>query len=284
MLDFAENRAYNRGMELLYDKEKLIEILTEFNNVTGIRISFLEDYNVPVIGIPGDNCALCSFKQRDKAFYNKCKECDKTSFLKAKEQGELYIYECHYHLTEAVQPIKFNGETLGYFLLGQILTDKKRFLEENKPTSYEKTLLSQFTETPINVVSSYAKILSWVVQYTILNNDIRINHRSSFKTIVAYIKKNYAEQLSVDLLCKEFHYSRSSLFTLFKNESGLSVMEFVNETRLNKAKELLSTHSVSKVAEMVGISDNNYFSRIFKKRYGITPSQFKSHATPKTEE
>ena len=72
MLDFSINPAYNRGMELLYDKEKLIEILTEFNIVTGIRISFLEDYNVPVIGIPGDNCALCSFKQRDKAFYNKC--------------------------------------------------------------------------------------------------------------------------------------------------------------------------------------------------------------------
>ena len=249
-------------MELLYDKEKLIEILTEFNNVTGIRISFLEDYNVPVIGIPGDNCALCSFKQRDKTFYNKCKECDKTSFLKAKEQGEL----------------------LGYVLLGQILTDKKRFLEENNPTEYEKTLLSQFTETPISVVSSYAKILSWVVQYTILNNDIRINHRSSFKTIVAYIEKNYAEQLSVDLLCKEFHYSRSALFTLFKDESGLSVMEFVNKTRLNKAKELLSTHSVSKVAEMVGISDNNYFSRIFKKRYGITPSQFRSHVKPEPEQ
>ena len=64
----------------------------------------------------------------------------------------------------------------------------------------------------------------------------------------------------------------------------MNYKENTYQERLNKAKELLSTHSVSKVAEMVGISDNNYFSRIFKKRYGITPSQFRSHAKPEPEQ
>lgn len=263
-------------MELLYDKEKLFEILKEFNNATGVRISFLEDYETPVIGIPGTNCPLCTLKQSDKKFYERCKECDRTAFLRAKESGELYIYECHYHLTEAVQPIKFNGETLGYFLLGQILTDKKYFLEKNNPSPEEIKLLEQFTETPTKAVFSYAKILSWVVQYTILNNDIRLNHKSSFKTIAAYIDKNYADELSVEFLCKEFHYSRSALFSLFKKESGKSVMAYVNDVRLQKSKTLLLKHKPVEVAKMIGVYDNNYFSRMFKNHFGITPSQYRN--------
>ena len=80
MLDFAINRAYNHGMELLYDKEKLIEILTEFNNVTGIRISFLEDYNVPVIGIPATTARFARSNSATRRFITNAKNAIKRLF------------------------------------------------------------------------------------------------------------------------------------------------------------------------------------------------------------
>lgn len=52
-------------------------------------------------------------------------------------------------------------------------------------------------------------------------------------------------------------------------------MEYINSVRLKKSKELLNEWKIVEVSRMVGISDSNYFSRIFKKKYGISPEHYK---------
>lgn len=263
-------------MEILYNRKKLYEIMIEFYNITGIRISFLRDFDSPVMGYPSENCALCQRKQQDARFYAKCKKDDERASREATASGELYLYECHYHLWEAIQPVKIEGESVGYFLLGQILADRARFIALNRPTEEEIELLDKMPSPSLETFKSYTKLLSWLAHYSILDQNIRLSHRETFETISAYIREHYREPLSVDALCGRFHYSRSGLFALFKKESGQGVMEYVNGVRLEESKRLLHDCKVMEVASLVGISDPNYFSRSFRKKFGVSPAVYRA--------
>ncbi|MDF1618528.1 helix-turn-helix domain-containing protein, partial [Petrocella sp. FN5] len=64
---------------------------------------------------------------------------------------------------------------------------------------------------------------------------------------------------------------------IFKEEIGLSFVEYVREKRMDIAKELLKTknYSVKEICYKIGYNDPNYFSRLFKKLVGVSPTDFK---------
>lgn len=72
------------------------------------------------------------------------------------------------------------------------------------------------------------------------------------------------------------HLSTSRFHHVFKAHTGVSPIEYINNAKINRAKELLSNTnlSVADIAERIGFSDQNYFCRMFKKKTGITPKQF----------
>ena len=99
----------------------------------------------------------------------------------------------------------------------------------------------------------------------------------TFHHIVDYIEKNYMKDLSVPELAKEFNMSASYFAHFFKDYSGKSVIEFVNETRIQKAKLFLEKEEIpiAALALRTGFSDLNYFSRKFKAVAGVTPTEYK---------
>ena len=92
-----------------------------------------------------------------------------------------------------------------------------------------------------------------------------------------FINENYYSNISVGSIAKSFNFSRNYLYTLFKRDYGISLQEYLLELRIQKAKELLTNErhlAISEVALAVGYSDALYFSRIFRKKTGIAPTQF----------
>lgn len=99
---------------------------------------------------------------------------------------------------------------------------------------------------------------------------------------VACIEAGLANDLSLSALAGVLNVNASYLSALFRKETGQTVTEYVNEKRMQAGAHLLKTTrlQVQTIAQHCGISDVNYFSKIFKKHYGMTPKQFRSEEKP----
>lgn len=79
--------------------------------------------------------------------------------------------------------------------------------------------------------------------------------------------------------------SPSSLSSIYKKETGKSLLKVINEVRIENAVEFLTKgYSVVETAEKVGISESSSFIRLFKKHMGVTPGQIKSRLQNDTNE
>ncbi|MBO7184322.1 MAG: helix-turn-helix transcriptional regulator [Oscillospiraceae bacterium] len=100
------------------------------------------------------------------------------------------------------------------------------------------------------------------------------------------ILRNYAQaDFALDDAVREMPFHYDYLRKLFKKEMGITPLEYMTNLRMKKAENLLSAmwsreYSVSEVAQMCGYEDALYFSRVFKKNYGCSPSNFTKHYTP----
>lgn len=96
--------------------------------------------------------------------------------------------------------------------------------------------------------------------------------------VMEYIEKNYAdEELSLNLLASHVNFSPNHLSMVFSQQTGQTLIKYVTDYRMNKAKELLRcTNKKSSVVSMeVGYKDPHYFSYLFKKTQGMTPTQYR---------
>jgi iron complex transport system substrate-binding protein len=96
--------------------------------------------------------------------------------------------------------------------------------------------------------------------------------------IIQYIHKHYNEPISLESMAEVWNYSIQYLSRQFKRRTGRSPIEYVIQTRMAKAKELLiqTDATVQEIAVNVGYSDVFYFTRLFKKQVGTTPVQYKN--------
>lgn len=93
-----------------------------------------------------------------------------------------------------------------------------------------------------------------------------------------YIRSHYSDpELSVEMLCRHLHMSPAYFSTMFKKETGQTYINYLTEVRLGKAVELLNTtdDKTYMIAGKVGYQEQNYFSYVFKKRYGVSPTKYR---------
>ena len=96
----------------------------------------------------------------------------------------------------------------------------------------------------------------------------------------AYIREHYKENdLSADSLCRHLNVSAAYFSTIFKREVGMSFVAYLTQVRLEHAVELLRTTEDKTyiIASQVGYTEPNYFSYVFKKQYGISPSRYRAN-------
>ncbi|MBD2843918.1 helix-turn-helix transcriptional regulator [Paenibacillus sp. IB182496] len=95
----------------------------------------------------------------------------------------------------------------------------------------------------------------------------------------AYIRRHYARPLPVPELARQVHVTPGHLRTLFRQTLGLSPQTYVQQTRMQKAKELLlgSEHSLAEIAVRVGYREYGHFLKLFRQSAGCAPSHYRKH-------
>ena len=95
--------------------------------------------------------------------------------------------------------------------------------------------------------------------------------------VMEYVKENYQNpDLNISITALHFGITPSYLSSLFKEQSGCSLLEFINRTRIERAKELLEQgHTLSEVCTLSGFRNSGALIRVFKKNTGLTPGQMR---------
>lgn len=96
-------------------------------------------------------------------------------------------------------------------------------------------------------------------------------------SITRYLQDHLAEDVSLSVLAEEFHLNPQYISQLFKSEIGVNFLSYLTNIRMEQAKKLLLTTSLSvaEVSERAGYGDYRVFTKVFKKSEGITPSQYR---------
>ena len=130
------------------------------------------------------------------------------------------------------------------------------------------------------VSSSFDQIEAW------MKDQSNRRYRRKILEVMEYIDANLNRKLTLKEIADSIGMNESSLSRLFKNETGVNLNYYINEKKMKKAMELLRGESsmIKDVAAAVGMDDQLYFNKVFKKYYNVSPSEFKKKLHPDTEE
>jgi len=95
--------------------------------------------------------------------------------------------------------------------------------------------------------------------------------------ITRYLQAHLAEDVSLTVLAEEFHLSAAYISQLFKSEIGVNFLTYLTNIRMEQARRLLlsTSLSIAQVSEQSGYGDYRVFTKVFKKAQGVTPSQYR---------
>jgi len=156
-------------------------------------------------------------------------------------------------------------------------------LSELHPALKPQELLSAERVEAVLGAASLNRLQGVARSYFLQLLDRTVTLRQSGKNSIVemakrYIDVHYAEAISLDTLASEVFVSPVYLSFLFKQVETMNVTDYLTQVRLDHAKELLRGASVKtyEIARLVGYQDEKYFSRLFKKKVGLTPSEFRN--------
>ncbi len=94
---------------------------------------------------------------------------------------------------------------------------------------------------------------------------------------IYYIEENYCRNISLSDIAEAINVNSSYLSRLFKNDTGQNIIEYLNKIRMDKAASLIDEgkYSLKEISYKVGIQNYNYFFKLYKKYFGITPLEHK---------
>lgn len=160
-------------------------------------------------------------------------------------------------------------------LAGRLLLDLNlltREKEEQEAWMLDRLLKLETMAELKSIVSDYLyNVCCWIQEKRSGRSSNVIEH------IQKFISENYAKNLAIAEIAASVYLSQTYVSLLFKQETGETIYEYLMKVRIAKAKELLRDPYIKfyEVCELVGYTDPSYFSKLFKKMTGVTPSTYR---------
>ncbi len=274
-------------LSLKFDINQIESLMESFYTLSGIRFVLFDNNFHEVISYPKENCNFCKIMKSCPKTRRKCNYADRRSFEKCEKSNSMIIYNCHAGLVEAVIPLHDNEKIIGYLMFGQITDNPDIKLLYSKIPYWsekynldEKSLtesIGKITYKTHEEILAAAKIMEACTSYIMYKELITPEVNRIVEAAKAYIEEHLNEEIDIQKLCEILEISRTRLYESFRQELNIGVAKYIVKRRLHKAKKLLKTtdFSITDIALQVGFSDYNYFSRVYKKKYGISPKEQK---------
>ncbi len=202
-------------------------------------------------------------------------------FLRAGEESEIPIF-----LEEYLNNIGDNA--LQSKMLRQYIAMDVYFcvadFAENELGLTRKDVEEKFSFPGPEALSDEGSTQEFLLALLELSLKLRENHtlgryHDVMREAVTYISEHYSdEELSLMTLAAHVNFSPNHLSAIFKQETGQPFIKYLTDYRMNMAKELLrrSSKKSTEIGSLVGYKDPHYFSYLFKKTQGVTPTQYRS--------
>lgn len=156
---------------------------------------------------------------------------------------------------------------------------EERYLKQVLIEMIHEDSLSTEASESLLIISYIFKVFSFLVKHYPKSENVNITKKEeTIKKIERYLYIHYSDtNLSIGNVAEEFSFSQSYITRLFKSQTGITPIQYVDELRMKKAIELLSHHSltIDQIAEAIGYKNQFYFTKRFKKYYGMPPSKYK---------
>lgn len=164
-----------------------------------------------------------------------------------------------------------------YSLTNQCWPIMNYYSKQYKPSiSMQNVVKSIFDPEELkNYYSRFFQNLSEILKE---NSVYAAEGADTIEKIKIYIQRNYQKNLTIELIASFFYLNASYFSHLFRQRTGEKFVDYLNRTRIEKSKELLrnSDRKMYQIARAVGYDNVKYFFRVFKKREGMTPEQYRA--------
>ncbi|MBN2532536.1 MAG: PocR ligand-binding domain-containing protein [Spirochaetales bacterium] len=262
--------------------------------LTGLKATLI-DRQGQLFTAPGgarDFCLLFS----NNAMRNRCRDSDIHGCREAERLKKPYIYTCHAGLIDIVIPVILHDTFIGAIITGQIRlkgNDKvfKEFITLPEVKKYKNKLIAAYEKVPekkeeeiTRASSMLFRIINYIVSIEFRNLSLTERVYSGFKTkreaverAKEYIQQNFCSNIKLTDVSHEVSISPYYLSHIFKKMTGISFIEYLTQVRIEKARELLTSTELDiiNIAYTIGYNDSNYFSKVFRKKNGLTPREFR---------
>jgi len=267
-------------------KDDLIQIFTSISEAFNMRMSVLDMDMKEITPLQIQPvCSYCSMIQDELGLLESCQKNDAKYCTEALKKGKSVSYTCHAGLREAIFPIVIDKETIGFFIVGQYSntsTIPSSVLKKTKSIKDQQRLKEAFSDVTSHKeerLKSIIRLLEITTQYVIDKKILSIKRNLLTDKVHEYLMMDLSCNPTAEETADTVNMSISSINKALKQTKGLSFRQYSNEIRLNTAKAYLEKDSQMTIAEAafkVGIKDSLYFSRIFKRRFGMPPKMIKN--------
>ncbi len=254
-------------------------MLSCFYNNFGNCLPTLLDYEIHRIPV-------CEYLKTDSVMRKKC--IHNKRMLEKKDIKCTYYAHCYAGVEEFVYPIICEGKTImcvnisGY--RGKMGRSQKcaKLVEKHGGKKFSDLYLKLSKSVPdLDRVNAIIRPLEYMVLklYEVCNRYEweKPGEKKIFQNALIFIYENYNRKILCADVARAVGYSEEYLRQIFKSESKISIMQYINNVRMSRGAELLKNtdYSVTDVAFSCGFDDSNYFSTAFKKRYGAPPKKYR---------
>lgn len=252
---------------------------------TGVWCNIVDTEGNPTF-FSGPRSDFCELINSYPEWHEKCSKCDASAVSVVKESKGSYTYRCYAGIYETIVPIIENGDVVAHVFFGQLLDDSSisdqweitQKAVQDFPKIDELNAFFRLKRFSMDDINSLNKLVEACTSYILLQQMIKTVSFSEVQKIDLYINTNYMRNITLDTMSRELGICKTKLCKLASSIGpGETINHLITQKRLQQAKILLknSEKAISEIAEAVGFNDYNYFSRIFKKYYGISPRDYR---------